>query len=136
MGMDLRGPSGQLHLTVHQWREILMVARRFGWEPRGTVPPVMPGWPADERGGYLSNDLNLVEEEDAAAIAEALDRALTMTVDVAAMIGKLFGLETHPITDTAELRKLAYECCRFRFSTLERLEEFIRYCRSGSFCIA
>lgn len=84
MGMDLTSESGDdLRLNNFAWATVLELAQRYGWQPRGTLPPEdweeagdEPGesWDGDD---YGSNEGQLVTAEDAAGIAEALQAALS-----------------------------------------------------------
>jgi len=68
------------------WYKILDLAQHHGWSPAGTLPPPtwirMDGTPAQEadgqeswRGGYISNEGQLVTAADAANMATALEAA-------------------------------------------------------------
>ena len=81
MSMDLSGVGGHFKINNEGWRQALMLAHKFGWEPVGTRDPALadedgiytvPDW----EGHYDSNDGQEVEEEDGARIAEALEKAL------------------------------------------------------------
>ena len=94
MGMDLSGKGGYFRFSQRRWRAVLELAHEHGWEPAGTVPPEFTVYAPDgvtvdevrtraERqsyanwsGGYFTNDYQVVSDEDAANIAEALERAL------------------------------------------------------------
>ncbi len=39
MGMDLRGVGGEFHFYIGSWRNVLALAERYGWKPRGTQSP-------------------------------------------------------------------------------------------------
>src|SRR5688572_18553391 len=81
MSVDLYSFHG-MHVklgTVH-WMKILQGAEQYGgWTPAGTVAPAGMGtgggYPLWD-GNYTSNDGQVVTEEDAAALAAALERAL------------------------------------------------------------
>jgi hypothetical protein len=85
--MDLRNGESEFWFSREGWRQLLIMAQRFGgWKPLGTRPPhmveVAPDGtkteiPYDDwSGGYLTNDYQLVTEEDACALADALERVL------------------------------------------------------------
>jgi hypothetical protein len=94
MGMDLSGEGGYFRFSIHGWRATLGLAHEHGWEPAGTEPPEFTVYAPDgvtvdevaaraERqsyanwdGGYFSNSCQVVCDEDAANIADALERAL------------------------------------------------------------
>jgi hypothetical protein len=94
MGMDLSGKGGYFRFSNHRWRAALELAHEQGWEPDGTEPPEMTVYAPDgvtvdevgtraERqryanwdGCYFMNNHQVVSDEDAANIADALERAL------------------------------------------------------------
>ncbi len=92
MAVDLRGVGGDECFSWSTWERCLNVARAYGWKPEGTRPPrftnakgqivdIHSGEPIgepdpDERWGYYSNDYQTVTDQDAAALAQALNRAL------------------------------------------------------------
>jgi hypothetical protein len=94
MGMDLSGKGGYFRFSRRTWRTILEQAHEYGWDPIGTKPPefivyAQDGVTVDEvgtragrqyhgnwDGGYFTNDHQVVVDEDAANIADALERAL------------------------------------------------------------
>jgi hypothetical protein len=94
MGMDLRGEGGYFRFSQGAWRAVLELAREHGWEPAGTKPPEWTVYAPDgvtvdevatraERrryanwdGGYFWNEYQVVSDEDAVNIADALERAL------------------------------------------------------------
>jgi hypothetical protein len=102
MGMDLRGEGGYFRSSHRAWGTALKLAWEHGWEPAGTKPPeftvyASDGVTVDEvatrswrhcyanwDGGYFSNDYQVVSDEDAANIADALERALDYVPDESA----------------------------------------------------
>ena len=90
MGVDLRGVGGCEHFNWSAWERCLEVARAYGWKPEGTRPTVWVNEQGqtvdmhgdayepdpDERMGYYSNEYQKVTNEDAAALAQGLNRAL------------------------------------------------------------
>ena len=83
MGFDLRGKGGYFCLNNERWYHCLDIACAFGWEPAGTQlpdgPPEARGNPGPDwkwDGGYNSNDFQMVTDDDAKALAAALDRAI------------------------------------------------------------
>lgn len=91
MGMDCHGLNGGgFSANSWGWSALLAAATANGWEPRGTRRcdleflhsedgyfrwPDEP--PADRHGaGYTANCFQLVDEEDAANLADALERAI------------------------------------------------------------
>jgi hypothetical protein len=85
MGFDLHGRGGHFRCGGFGWAFCLRVAHEFGWEPAGTKlteasPDAQHEAFAEQaaawQGGYDSNDWQEVADEDAKAIAAALDRAI------------------------------------------------------------
>jgi len=86
MGMDLIGPGRYLYINVIGWAETLSLAYKHGWQPAGTVDPLYesicspdkyPEYNSNWEGeNYSINMGQLVTEEDALGIAEALERAI------------------------------------------------------------
>src|SRR5215216_7117246 len=87
MGMDLSGAGGIERFSSTSWVKILELAYEYGWKPQGTE---LGQW-CDEHGEvicqlspdadewsttYFSNDGQRVTDEDAANLANALQRAL------------------------------------------------------------
>src|SRR3712207_1980604 len=94
MGMDLSGEGGYFRFSNYAWYAALKLAHEHGWEPAGTKPPeftvyALDGVSVDEvatranRQRYYANwdgdyvtYQQVVSDEDAANIADALERAL------------------------------------------------------------
>jgi hypothetical protein len=86
MSFDLLGINGgSWSYNNSAWFYCLKIAQAHGWEPLGTRitehNPELRGEPITEemaawRGGYSSIDWQTVTDEDAKALAAALDRAL------------------------------------------------------------
>jgi hypothetical protein len=79
MGFDLvsHTDGSYFRWNLIDWPKVLELGRMFGWRPAGTIRYAEdgspdPGWD----GGYVTNDLQVVSAEDAAALADALERAL------------------------------------------------------------
>jgi hypothetical protein len=77
MGMDLKNRAGEeLRFGTVGWTFLIHFAERYGWQPRGTLPPesLEPGrqW----EGNYDSNDGQYVTPEDARDLAAAVARGL------------------------------------------------------------
>jgi len=89
MGVALGNVAGDhQHLNWASYRALLELAHEYGWQPTGTEPgqwcdpetgeldsQLSPD-PDEWDGTYVSNDYQWVTKEDAANIAEALERAL------------------------------------------------------------
>jgi hypothetical protein len=158
MGMDLSGRGGSFRFNNTNWRHVLLLAHRYGWVPAGTEPPnftvLAPNGTVDEGmteqfchsngdwdGTYFTNDCQWVTDEDAANIAQALERALEDipdedTVDVLAESQSfdLGGIEVSGI-DT-ELEKHLTPLDWFSGEYKQMVRDFIAYCRVGGFSIA
>jgi hypothetical protein len=113
--ISLGSKYGNLRMANYLWREILNLAHEYGWNPKGTkapslyygddsTPAACPNWD----GSYFENSYQLVEADDSANIAEALERALPHTHD-------------YLFNDGTGYRAL--------------LQKFIDLCRAGSFHI-
>lgn len=145
-------------LSKETWSRILGLAKFYGWQPMGTLPPFIhnlrrPTY-ADEAndawdGTYLRNEGQVVQAEDALALALALqmslddipdvnpERDLTIEDDLPdwlspaekAMIRD--GLEEH---EPAPLGILPFEY--FAGDGKQNLTEFILFCMLGEFVIS
>lgn len=86
MSFQLRGPYREWSTSNSRWESYLNLALKTGWQPSGTLAPLFlelledgtgVALPAEDwEGGYLSNNLQTVSDQDAAAMAEALERWL------------------------------------------------------------
>jgi hypothetical protein len=94
MGMILIGEGGSFRFSHRGWGTVLELAWEHGWEPAGTKPPEWTVYAPDgvtvdevatraERqryanwdGIYVANNHQVVSDEDAANIVDALERAL------------------------------------------------------------
>src|SRR4051794_18090409 len=78
MGMDLISKSGStFDLSAGWWSFYLTLAEKCGWTPKGTGKPDHLGEKDEWHGAYEWNDGQIVDEEDAKALAQALERAIT-----------------------------------------------------------
>jgi hypothetical protein len=76
MSVHLHGRLGKTFTTsAGHWAVILNVARCFGWEPAGTMPPA--DWPSSQSWGgqYDTNDGQVVTESEALILAKILHAA-------------------------------------------------------------
>lgn len=121
MGMDLSGKGGSFRFNNATWREVLKLAYYYGWKPAGTeagqwidpetgelIEQMSPDPETWESMDYFSNSFQWVTDEDAANIADALERAL----------------EAEPRDE------------EFGSGFTDYLREFITFCRAGTFCIS
>ena len=108
------------------WTKVLSLAIFYGWQPMGTRVPSMTeihGFDVDYWDGtYLTNDGQIVVEEDALSLALALEKSLDDIPD--------FNLEYYPL----DLNKITpFEF--FAGAEKGQLVDFIKFCRLGSFLI-
>ena len=80
MSFDLVNSSGAgFHTGNITWFKFLSVAMHYGWKPRGSLPP--EDLPEHEQvtwdGSYWVNFGQIVTAEDAAGLADALERSLS-----------------------------------------------------------
>ena len=160
MGMDLRGAGGAEWFSVTSWRKVLELAHEYGWKPAGTEPcrwydaetgeldEQMSPDPDEWDGTYFSNDLQYVTDEDAANIADALERALDdiPDFDTAEKWVELtpsntppsYPLERAMVEQGLEVFGPNLSLTSVEFFSGEakqKVKDFISYCRAGGFCI-
>src|SRR5215211_4100011 len=156
MGMDLKGAGGIERFSNTSWRKILELAYEYGWKPQGTEPgqwydengelckQLSPD-PDTWSGTYFSNECQWVTEEDAANIADALQRALDDISDFdtdekraeygpgelpTSLIERSL-VERGSVVNApnASLSPVEY----FSGEAKQRVRDFIRFCRAGEF---
>jgi hypothetical protein len=83
MGVELQGNGGWLDMTWSGWHYCFEIAHKYGWKPKGTcAPDYVIGAkryttdPAEWNGSYFVNEFQMVTDDDARALAEALRRAI------------------------------------------------------------
>ena len=135
------------------WAKALELAQLSGWKPLGTDAP----WThdpyelnADWSGTYMTNDGQVVKAEDACALAAALERSLDQIPDAGihfAWDAALWRDDDLPDWLTPEERAYIEETLQdglvdmmvidplefFAGDEKRHLQEFIRFCRLGSF---
>jgi hypothetical protein len=80
--MDFRNKSGAtFHTTALPWAVFLNLAQAFRWKPSGTLRP--PGLAPSEEwaGGYDTNDGQIVSDDDAKRLAQALHARYSYAVN-------------------------------------------------------
>jgi len=100
-----------------QWVQVLSLARAFGWEPAGTEAPcdiAIDVWD----GRYAPSDAQEITQEDALALADALDRAVDDIPDVAVRRNATPGIRANLLEAFAGNKRL--------------LRRFIRHCRRSA----
>jgi hypothetical protein len=135
------------------WAKALELARLYGWQPMGTLPPSIQDLyklDAEWSGTYLTNDGQTVRVEDARSLAAALERSLD---DIPALDKKIdwsskFWLEDDlPEWLSPEEKEVIEEGLEdglldvlgtpplefFAGEEKQQLAGFIRFCRLGSF---
>jgi len=122
MGMDLLGKKGRFGLTWSGWTEILDLAHIYGWEPKGTVKSDIYDQNQKWSGTYFSNNWQLVTKEDAFNIANALRKALKDLKDKK--------IKTKEDKKTKSLSNWQ------RKGNIKVINDFIKFCESGSFEIS
>jgi hypothetical protein len=135
------------------WAKALELAQLYGWEPLGTHPPSHLDFYelcAEWDGRYLTNDGQLVKEEDAHSLAAALEQAMNDIPDeeLTTDWNFVFQMEDElPEWLSPEEREFIEEELqdglldimgmnpRAYFAGKEKrlLEQFVRFCRLGSF---
>ncbi len=149
--------EASLHFSIWAWRNVLALAKQYGWEPLGTesLRETYDGYSVnvdDWNGNYLLNGGQLVRSEDTKAMAEALEIALADVCDS-------WEPEKREINDAIAndptLKKLCEasggqgSCFQktfnqmartsplsfFRHAGREKLIEFIDFCKKGAFVI-
>jgi hypothetical protein len=137
MAIECRNDKSSVWWQQWRWPKLLRLARAHGWEPKGTSQP--PGEEVHFPNGrwdstnYTSNDGQIVSADDAQALALALERALPHIPDDDALAkyrlpnGNIEIAPNHPPAPDADW-----------FSGAEPktdVEQFIAFCRQGSFRI-
>jgi hypothetical protein len=133
MGFDLTHTKtgSTFHFSGSGWTFILNLANRYGWKGMGTARPRKWGlfkqWP----GWYDSNDGQFVKTEDAAHLADTLEKARLdpnldgqaeqVFKDIKTMLEQTLG-QPIPLDTSIAMDK-------------QHLADFIRFCREGEFRI-
>jgi hypothetical protein len=142
-------------ISKETWSRILSLARFYGWQPMGTLPPFIhnrnkPAYEAEGvwDGTYLRNEGQTVRAEDALLMAMALELSLDDIPDENLERGAVSeddlpewlspaekamihsGLEGH---EKMTLGILPFEY--FAGEGKQNLAEFIRFCTLGEFVI-
>ena len=121
MSYELYAGRHKFGWTMSGWPWVLKSAVKHGWEPTGTGPPdgiLKKDW----SGTYTSNDGQLVYAGDARRLAAAVQRFLDATATQQKQKNKKHTSTNTPPWDTEEGKR-------------DHLEDFIEFCRRGSFRI-
>jgi len=112
--------------TKESWIKLLSLALFYGWRPMGTRTPSITELHGliDEYwdGTYLTNDGQIVVREDALSLGIALERSLDDIPD--------FNLDYYPLA-LDQINPFEF----FAGDEKNRLTDFIKFCRLGSFLI-
>jgi hypothetical protein len=143
--MDLISKSGPtLDMSSDWWLFYRMLAEKCGWNPKGTGKPDHLSEKDQWDGNYDYSDGQIVYDDDAKALAQALDRALAEPA-AASIIKSLLDTwwnNMQEATSDAELAGLSEKqkkamraiARKPTFST-ELTRELIDLCRQGEFRI-
>jgi hypothetical protein len=154
MGMyiHLSGTGGKFDFSSLSWEMMLNLASEYGWEPAGTEPaPIYDarmeysdglefsepvGWGVD----CYTEDYQRVTDEDAANIADALERALVDIPDFntarkVAYFRQLDDLQTgFEGLQEESIEEWLTPVDFFSGKPKQVVRAFIEYCRAGGFC--
>ena len=144
-----------LHRTFSRqfWTKALELGASYGWKPMGTNPPSHIDFytlGAEWNGGYLTNDGQTIQAEDAASLAKALEQSLKEIAEVNPPVNwdSYFALDDDlPDWLSPEEREMIEEglydglldtlgtdpLVFFAGDEKKHLKDFIRFCRLGSF---
>ena len=157
MSYELFNPSTAISRNISRqfWVKALELAGLYGWQPRGTCPPLIYDFRelnADWLGGYLTNEGQAVSAEDALLLANTLESSLDDIPDENMEMDwnpKYWLEDDLPEWLTPEERTLVEEGLEYElfdiagihpfeyFAGVEKsyLVKLIRFCRLGSFMI-
>jgi hypothetical protein len=163
MGMDLHRAGGDFWFNIFSWGQVLELAQQYGWEPAGTEMQPTEVLDADGNidheltdqfmairedwdGNYVTNDWQHVSDDDAAHIADALERALDDIPDFdSGEKAKKFTPDEPPVNPVARALLAAgfkpFVASNDLLSPVEffsgegkqKIRDFIDYCRAGGF---
>lgn len=138
MGYDLISQKSRepFRWTQFFWKRVLQLAEKNGWQPNGTTIP--KDWDrSDWDGNYWYNSGEIVETEDALNLATALTKALDTLPKEYLPVPKSPVLnEVTNKWEDANYSQTPLENFFSGSSGIKSLEEFIAFCRKGSFEIS
>lgn len=131
--MPIECSNGVSEFDCEQWRwpKLLRLAQAHGWQPRGTTLPGDADGQWDRN--YTTNDGQEVTADDAAALADALEKALSKVPEHDALApyrapdGMIEIAPRHP--DAADADWFSGP------AGIAYVARFIRFCREGTFHI-
>ena len=136
MGMDLEGPGRYFRWNNRAWYDLLELATEFGWVPMGTGPPrgtLKAQW---RHRLYYGNDGQRVYARDAAALADALERALAATQTRGPRRRTYRDAKSSDYAEamvTGSRKRKRVPVHDLPTSDSDSIRKFIRFCRAGSF---
>lgn len=160
MGQDLYGVGGYFRFNWIGWRQALALAWNSAWKPAGTEPNeeyirmryecADPPVEVDEAvarhvaewdGNYLMNAFQRVTADDARRLADALERALPDVPHHDAMAPyKPRAMVLQSMQEVADIltgKRQATTANPYEWFSggqgRQKLADFIRYCRAGTF---
>ena len=131
MGIDLGNKNGNSFRFRHNaWARLLNLAEDYGWQPQGTE--LDDCYPEEDRGnwggGYSSNDLQIVNANDAANLADAVERVLAEIPEERRRVSR-----RKEVYSIEELSRISAE--GFFRGGQERIRRAIEFFREGAFQI-
>lgn len=135
MGYNLYNQQGEdYRWTQTFWGRVLALAEKNGWKPKGTTFP--KGYDkSDWDGNYWYNSGQIVEADDAANLANALEKSLASLPEEEIKIPKA-EFSPDPVTHLPKITNWDNIPLENFFSGdggRKSLMEFISFCRKGSF---
>ena len=121
---DLTNIKSEFYFSVMEWHKILELAQKYGWNPKGTssnrIMKSFAGNWGNWDGNYFSFDNQLVDEDDARNLGEALKKALSDIPNV------------RPVKTLDKMSLLEiWSGMKFK----RHLRKFIKFCEEGIFII-
>jgi hypothetical protein len=156
MSYELVNQSTEICRTFSRqfWAKALELAGLYGWQPKGTRPPAqldLYELNTEWLGTYLTNDGQIVKTEDAFLMAAALEKSLEHISDFNKIDWNAIFRLDDDLPEWLSLEEQAFMEEELHDSLLDimgthpleffagdekqHLEEFIRFCRLGSFKI-
>jgi hypothetical protein len=135
--LSIYASCGEFAVSIRAWLLMLALAKRYGWQPRGTAPPdedavwagIWQGDPSEWDGRYLPSLGQQVTEADSRELAAALERALPDTPDHDALKdrAKENGIDWNWFIKSPDVAVNALEA--FGGANKQTLRDFITHCR-------
>jgi len=131
MSYLLKNRQEEFHVTTWHWRPLLRLAEKYGWEHPGTLRPF--DYPKDKEwnGNYWWNSGQIVTNEDAKNLAQALERSLVHIPD------EEKGIRAGHVGRPEEIKAYHKQEPEIIFSGRPRYKDFvenaIRFFKQGSF---